>query len=450
MSFHYIKTIVALFLVIILLSTPPVWAEEATQENTSWSDWLREHTLYNGQVLPLVNLQCPSMASDNPENDFKKIERYSYEAHIRPDLSLEAEPLRFGLSPRLIAAYHQFHDGTQEGEEDSEAEVFLREGYLKWRMSPALRLGLERKNLQWGSGFLTSPSNPFYQETGRSRPYRELGGKDFVWLEYVSNDWLALIAYANIGEGEFESRETFHNVYAFKGELTFESVFFSPIIAYKDEDRIQIGGYGTWTASDALVLFFDCAMTQGWNGRYPESTPDDPFGLVFRETKDDSRGSIPQILLGGSYTFLSGTAVSLEYLHYGPGYSDAEANRYYDMLNSSAEAYQYQGENPQLQLLAQLAARNLGQAALNRLAFQRKNYLMAYLTRSDWFDRLDVTAGGVLNLDDRSWYLFGSFDVKFKDTVRLFANSLVYSKKQDTEFEANLDYSQTIGLKLYF
>jgi hypothetical protein len=191
-------------------------------------------------------------------------------------------------------------------------------------------------------------------------------------------------------------------------------------------------------------------VTQGWNGLYPESTPDDPFGFVFRETKDDSRDGIPQILLGGSYTFLSGTAIYLEYLHYGPGYSDAEADRYYGLLNASAEAYQYQGENPQLQLLAQLATRNLGQAALNRLAFQRKNYLMAYLTRSDWFDRLDVTAGGVLNLDDRSWYLFGSFDVKFKDTIGLFANSLVYSEKQDTEFEANLDYSQTIGLKLYF
>lgn len=53
----------------------------------------------------------------------------------------------------------------------------------------------------------------------------ESGGKDVVALDYVPNDWLALVAYANWDEGEADSREAFQPVYALKMDLTFESVF---------------------------------------------------------------------------------------------------------------------------------------------------------------------------------------------------------------------------------
>jgi len=428
------------------------WDGNATTARASASawEWFQEHSFYTMQTLPLVNLQQPSMASDNPDNDIKQFDRWSYELHIRPEVSLEAGPLRVGASPRLTAGYQQFLDGIQDGEEDSEMDLLLREGYVKWRMVPSLTLSLERKNLQWGSGFLTSPSNPFTTDTGKIRSYNELGGKDFVSLHYVPNDWLAFSAYANWGEGETGSREDFEPVYALKGELTFTNAFLSPVVAYEEHNRVRIGGYGSWTASDALVMFFDCAFTQGWPGRYVKDNANDPFGMAFEESKDDDDSIVPQVLVGGFYTFENFNTVYLEYLYYGPGYSDSEDERYDSLLNSSAETYLYEGTDPDLLLLKDLAARNLGQAALNRLTFQRRNYLMAYFNRNDWLERLSVTAGVVLNLDDLSSYGFGSFDLKIRDTLRLLTNTLVYSQQQDTEFEENLEYSQTIGLKFYF
>ena len=424
--------------------------EDTGQESVSAWSWFDEHSFYYMQVLPLVNVQQPSMASDNPDNGLKQLERVSYELHVRPDVSLDAGPFRVGASPRAIAQYLQFRDGMRDGEEETDGEIFLREGYIKWRAVPSLTLSVERKNLQWGSGLLTSPSNPFYSDTGKTHPHEELGGKDFATLSYVPNDWLALAAYANWGEGEADSREEFHPVYAIKTDVTFESVFLSSVIAYEEENRVKIGGYGSWTASNALVMFFDCALTQGWPGRYVEENTTDPFGLTFEESKDEDETIVPQVLVGGFYTFENTNTVYLEYLYYGPGYSDDEDERYDDLLDKSAAAYGYEGNDSDLLLLKELATRNLGQAALNHLTFQRRNYLMAYFTRNDWLDRLSVTAGGVLNLDDLSSYGFASLEWQIKDTFRLFSNTLVYSQQQNTEFEENLEYSQTIGVKLYF
>jgi hypothetical protein len=433
-----------------MVSLSALGHKSAAQESESAWEWLQDHSFYTMRVLPLVNLQQPSMESDNPDNDMKKFDHSSYELHVRPDVSLQVGSLRFGVSPRFIAGYQQFLDGTQDGKEDSEVEVLLREGYVKWRIIPSLTLSLERKNLQWGSGFLTSPSNPFNTDTGKSKSYSELGGKDFVSLHYVPTDWLAVSAYANWDEGEADIQEDFEPVYALKGELTFANAFLSPVVAYEDDNRVQIGGYGSWTASDALVLFFDCAFTQGWPGRYVENSVDDPFGMAFEESKDDDDSIVSQVLVGGFYTFENFNTLYLEYLYYGPGYSDSEDEHYDDLLNSSAEAYLYEGTDPDLLLLKELATRNLGQAALNRLTFQRRNYLMVYFNRNDWLERLSVTAGLVLNLDDLSSYGFGSLDLKIKDSLRLFTNTLVYSQQQDTEFEENLEYSQTFGLKSYF
>lgn len=420
---------------------------------TAQASWLTERVTYNGQILPLLTIQQPVDNWENPENDFFKLERYNAELHLRPNLQFDADVVRMGISPRAIFSYQRFEDGTQDGETDSDNDVFINEAYLDIRLIPSLPIAIERKNWQWGSGFLISPSNPFYRDTGKSKPGHELRGKDFVHLSYIPNDWLSLTAIANIGEGAFETqgmRENFKNVYAFKATLTFENMSLSPVMSYQDEDRVRIGGFGTWTISDAMLGFFDCSFAKGSQGRYVEQAQNDPFGAAFQPSKDDSERMIPQILVGGSYTFMDGTAVYLEYLYYGEGYNDGESDDYNALVEQSAQAYLYRGSDPALQQLARLGTRNLAYANQNRLAFQRRNYLMAYLNRSDIFNKLNVNAGIVHNVDDTSLYFFNFLTLNLYDRINIFSNTIVYGGKKNTEFHSPFNYIETIGLQLFF
>jgi hypothetical protein len=450
MDMTILQRVVYLSIVIVLFT--PHGIRAASTEKT-WKNWIQEHITYNAQAIPLFNVQQPSDVPENPDNNFFKLERYNYELHLRPNVQFRGETLRLGVKPRLIATSKQFRDGGQEGKEVHEAEVFLNEGYLEWWMTPALPLSVERTNLQWGSGFLISPSNPFYKETGKTRPDQELRGKDFVRLAYIPNDWLSFSAIANIGDGAFEvkgSQEPFHNVYALKATFTFESASVTPVISYEENDRLRIGGYGTWTASDAVLLFFDCSFAKGSSGRYVATVADDPLNEAFQQSKDDAQTIFPQILVGGSYTFAEGTTLYLEYLYYGEGYTSAESRRYDDLVKQSANLFRYTGSDPFQQQLARLGTRNLAYANQNHLAFQRRNYVMVHGNRSDIFGKLDLNAGGVRNMDDRSFYLFTFLELKLSNRFNLFSNTIVYSTKAQTEFHTPFEYMETVGLKIFF
>jgi hypothetical protein len=450
MDMKILQRVMYLSIGIMLFTSHGVRAE--SPENT-WKNWLQEHITYNGQAIPLFNMQKPAAVPENPDNNFFKLERYTYEFHLRPNIQFRSETLQLGVKPRFIATYQQFRDGGQDGKEKRDAEVFLNEGYLEWRITPALPLSIERTNLQWGSGFLISPSNPFYRETGKTRPNQELCGKDFVRLSYIPNDWFSMTAIANIGQGAVEfkdSREYFHTVYTLKASFTLESASLNPVISYEEDDRVRFGGYGTWTASDAILLFFDGSFAQGSQGRYVKMVISDPLGAAFQESKDDAQTIFPQILVGGSYTFLGGTAIYLEYLYYGEGYTSAESKRYYDLVKRSDNLFRYTGSDPLLQQLTQLATRNLADANQNHLAFQRRNYLMVYGNRSDIFNRLGLNAGGVWNLDDGSFYIFTFLDLKLNDRFNLFSNTIVYSEAANTEFHTPFEYMATVGVKYFF
>ena len=213
---------------------------------------------------------------------------------------------------------------------------------------------------------------------------------------------------------------------------------------------LRFGGFGSWTASDAVVLFFDASFAQGSNGRYVTNVENDPFGSAFAQAKDDDGTLRAEILLGGSYTFTEGTTVSAEYLYYGEGYDNDEADDFYALLNRSGEAFAYQGDDAARQQLAQLATRNLYYAQQSNLAFRRRHYVMLYANRDDLWDRLGVTGGVMMNANDQSFYAFANSSLKIVDALESFANILTYSRENDTEFHGLFDYMATVGLRWYF
>lgn len=447
----FVPIFIYLLVGIFLLNVQKAWCDSSTQNDSK--DWWKDKIKYDGQILTLLNLQEPSDVPQNPGNDFLKLESRSWEFHVRPNIYFNYETLRLGIKPRFIETYKQFTDGTQKGKEAEKTELFLNEGYLQWRIIPSTFISLQRKNLQWGSGFLTSPSNPFYQTTGKTRPDQELRGKDFIQIDYIPTDWLAVSFLANYGKGEFVikgSKEKFQKVYALKGELTFENFTANPVFSYEEHDRFRFGGYGSWTASDAVLLFLDFSLAAGSKGRYVEPSSTSSLGSEFKESYDDSKKIFPQILAGGSYTFLDGTTLHLEYLYYGPGYTSSQARRYYNLLDRAAEDYFYDGSNSSLLKLKDFAEEQLYFAYQNNLAFLRKNYLMIYANRNDLWKKLDLTTGWVQNLDDRSFYIFNFLDFKITDWLSIYSNTLLYSQNHRTEYRSPLKYLATLGLRYYF
>ncbi|GAK53805.1 hypothetical protein U14_05079 [Candidatus Moduliflexus flocculans] len=441
------------FILLGLLCLPcAVYAEEA-ERATSWGAWLKERVMYDGQILPMVTWQQPADSPQNPDNALMKLDSLNAAVHVRPNFAFRAGAISLGIRPRLIAEYTEIQDGLYDGDSDSTIDVFVNEGYAEWRVLPSFVVSAERRNLQWGSGFITSPSNPFYRVTGKSRPQQELPGKDFVIASLIPNDLFSLTAIMNFGEGEAEiegNRESFKQTYALKATFTFDDFSLSPVVSYQDDDRLRVGGFGSWTATDAGVLFFDASFAKGSNGRYVTPVDGDPFGMAFETTKDDDGRIYSEILVGGAYTFESGATLTGEYLYYGEGYDKDEANDYYELINRSGAAFAYQGDDPMQQQLRQLGARNLYYSLQNNLAFRGQHYATLYANRSDLWDTLDLTGGGTMNLADQSFYAFFNSSLNLVDSLDTFLNLLAYSQKDETEYQGVFDYMVTFGFTWYF
>lgn len=415
---------------------------------TAWTR-VKSAVALQGQVALLYDVQGIAESSLNPGNDFYKLESRSAELHFRPNFSMRHDSLRLGLSPRLVTTYMDYTEGLLAGDHESETDVFINEGYLKWTGGP-LMLVLERKNLQWGNSFLTSPSNPFNTDTGKSRPDKELPGSDFVSSSWFANDWLTLTALVNFGKGENQvegSRERFHETYALKCEMVGSRFNFSPVLSFKEDDRFRAGAYGSGTISDSMLVYVDVSLAEGSEGRYPVASEDSPYGVEFQQSKDDSSHIYGEALVGGSYTFLSGTTVYLEYFHYGQGCDDREADLYYSVLNDSADSFLTAGGSG---ALFEFAEEQLYDAYQSHLAFLRRNYMTVYAVHNDLLKVLDVTLGVVVNLDDSSYYGYGLLVCDIGTKVQLASSTILYSNGRDVEYPSTLDYLQTFGIRYFF
>ena len=206
-----------------------------------------------------------------------------------------------------------------------------------------------RENLQWGPSFLFSPSNPFFQDNGRRNTYLEVPGMDFGRLVWMPASVWSLSFIANTdeglnkttGPGAFLSSAPpppFERTYTIKADYTGREAYASLILSRRADDENLLGFYGGWTVSDAVLLYTEGVVSQGSRGLYPVEDRFSPFGASMAQAHEHSSSLDPVMLLGGSYTFESKGILTLEYAYYGPGYGAQDAQAYYDLRRSGAEA----------------------------------------------------------------------------------------------------------------
>jgi len=399
---------------------------------------------YSLRMLTFGAYQGVADSSQNPDNDFFQIPRYVADLELRPDARLNFRRLDLSVKPRGNIEWMAWEDGVKEGETDWDDDWFVNEWLARIRVTQGLYVSYGRENLQWGPCYLFSPSNPFFRDNGRSNPKQEVPGMDFarlVWLPAMS--WtISFIANINEGRQEFRFFE-FDKIYAVKLDYSGQEAYASMILSHQESDRNRLGVFGGWTATDALLIYGEGTISRGTNALYPIKA-NNPLGASMEEVDDQDLSLKGTVLAGGSYTLEVGPTLTVEYVYNGTGYSDGEADLYYQLRQAAADAYSLSGP------IGDLSRLTLSRTADPKLRFLRRNYIMLQYQQNDIRDVLNLTFRWTRNIDDGSGQFIAIMEYYLGEHTMIFSIGGINSGSSDTEFGTILDRHCMIGVEYTF
>ncbi len=308
-------------------------------------------------------------------------------------------------------------------ESDTPSRGYLSQWQLRAPISTSTSLSLGREILNWGPAQFRSPSSPFYFDNGRSNPMRELSGVDAVKLAWTPDAKLALnLAYVLDNGDAASADDGWRHTWLLKGEWRGDDWTGGLILAQAAGHKPFYGAYAQWTLDEAWLLYGEADSATRANALVSPADPLLPFSL---QTESVRHGIA---LLGATRTLENGQSLSLEYLHNGHGYRDAEAAAYF----SRAAA------NPALAALA----------LVNRPPLLGRNYLHLVWQSNQLEDGNYWRAMWSRNLDDAGNEWAGYYDHPLNRHLSLYALGVVNSGGPRREFAALIEHSLSVGLRL--
>ncbi|MFH0907930.1 MAG: hypothetical protein V1929_04140 [bacterium] len=241
---------------------------------------------------------------------------------------------------------------------------------------------------------------------------------------------------------------TFQRQYAAKVDYTTLQKYATAIASYQETDktdeapeRIRLGGYAGWTASDAMLLYAEGSASLRGQELYPVEDASSPIGLRLAPTRlneDDFRGVM---LVGGTYTFLGGQTLVAEYLYNGAGYDSAEADRYYELRDHADNALLEPEPLPTLGLLTLAQAEDVG------MRFIRRNYILLQYQQIQVVGNLGFILRNTFNLDDGSVQVIPILQYNVGDRWQVFAIMSHNFGSRDSEFTSVYDHAYQLGIE---
>ena len=413
-------------------------------DNALWRE-IKEGFSYTFKTLLYGSMNEPSDSTQNPNNDFLNIPRYTLNLDLRPDLSFNFRRLFLIAKPRLALSWRRWEEGTRSGETDTDDDWYINEWLAGLNVVNGLFVSYGRENLQWGPSRFVSPSNPFFPYNGQSNPIvEEVPGMEFARLVWVADtSWTASLI-ANLGEGRMYFPYGFERTYALKVDYTGTKKYGSLIGSYQEENRGTLGGYGGWWVSDAILLYAEGSVSKGTNALYPEYNAASPFGIDMVASKDDQSSTEGLLTAGASYTFETGATFTLEYFFNSPGYDEDDAALYDELRAMAADAFYLPPP------LSSYANMTLSQTLYPRLRFLRKNYVTLQFYQVEIQDVLDVIMRYTYNVDDSSSVLIPIVSYDIGDYFQLFFTGDQRFGPKDSEFRSLIDYSYMLGVEFTF
>ena len=400
---------------------------------------------YNLRTLMFFDEQSPAHSTLNPENAFLKLYRYSAEVDVRPDLFFEMPSVSALFKPRMTYGYRWWEDGVMKGERDSQSRAFVNEWRVQARATSALFVSFGKEKLLWGPSFLASPSNILFKDIEKVNPKTEVEGKYLARLMYLPDAAFTFTAISGTQSDTGVVQENDKPTRALKADWVGTNAAAALIVYFKQHDRFRLGSYGQWTASDAVVLYYDGLVSKGTGALYPVQDPASPLGGTFVKKYDDSGRLFTTVTTGGSYTFLSGSTVSLEFLYNGAGYGDADAGNYY-FLRENAGSHLFDGG-----VISGLSQQTLADALNTGLPFLRRYYLMGQYQVREIGNVLDIVLRYTHGLEEHAGQASSILEWRFSDRMQFFnINTVGIGKGKETEFNSILTRSFLAGIEAHF
>ena len=408
-------------------------------QSTMWNRFAEDLTI-NLQTLTYATgngLVADSLF--NPGNRVADLAEGDSTVEIRPDLRLSMGPLTFVAKPRFVA-------GTSLGVDvpaarNTPEDAYMQEWGVRARLGQALTLSYGREVLQWGPTMSISPSNPFFVDTGRANPIKEIGGRDFLRAVYTPNSRYSVsyIVNTELGRGEAPAVR-FRRIQAVKVDYTSRSFNVSVNASHRAGSRPSLGGYFQATVSDALLVYGENSIRTGSEALYPFPTQADPGWRMAPAT--DNRFHWTSVF-GGAYTLRGGSTFTVESISNRLGYTDSQAREYYQLAQAASGALDLGGS------AAATGASLLGAALNPGLPLLRRNYLFFQFLRANLHNRADLMARYTMNLDDGGGTLAGYATYNCTNHVQLFAVGMLNNGGRSTESGRLLRDQISAGVRVF-
>lgn len=410
-------------------------------QSSTLSDSIRSGFSYNLHTLLFFDVSYPGHSTQNPENAFLRLHRYSGEIHLRPDLFLETPLISSVFKPRIISYYRQWDDGVMNSEAHYHTRAYVNEWMMQLKPHPSFFVSFGKEKLLWGPSFLLSPSNILFKDTEKANFKREIEGRHLIKLVGLPSNILTI---TGIYETQHDENMTIMPVRALKVDIMGSS-FQTSFIAYlQQKNRFRLGSFGQVTASDALVLYYDGILSRGADTLYPVEDQTDPLGGKFIRKHDRSGRLFATVTAGSSYTLLSGATLTAELLYNSAGYNSAEAARYYQIRKNAA------GHLFDDDVISGLSRKTLLETYNAGSSFLRRYYIMVQFQQREIRNVLDLIVRYTHSMDENSGQFSTILEWRLSDRIQLFNINTVGVGRRETEFKSILSKSFMVGLELRF
>ena len=330
------------------------------------------------------------------------------------------------------------HAEASDDQQTSNEELAFYEAYAAFRSVPELSVELGKRSFKWGKayawnllGFVERPKDPNEPELAREG-YTVLSA-DMI---YSGNGPLQTLAFTPV---YLPVREELNSDY---GETEHDNFAAKLYLLYHDID-IDLAYLSNGSRDDRFGLDFAANLSTNFeiHGEwsyirdYSKAVTDSSGNMTIQQADANS------YLLGVRYLTENETTFIIEYYRNGIGYSKAEMQDYYQLIDNAVESH----NNSLLQL-----ARSLGKQGYTQRNPGRQ-YLYIRISNKEPFDLLYFTPAisSIVNLEDDSYSLSPEFsytgvtnlELRFKATILNGERYSEFAEKQnDTKYELRLRY----------